>query len=201
MGAKYPVTPPQFSPDGVSSTPPSAPSGDSTSRSARPPSVREVVAATNLRKPDGTPFTGLLAPERAERLLRRFRHDASGDRLAPYLMAAESLLEQFIGEVAATAGQCGPIAASVLHTSAYQKSVGVFYADVAAEQSDPLEAVRLTRMASALQTESRQNALAALDLSVKIARSAPRPATDPLAGFLDHTQSPAQDNDGGSDDD
>lgn len=164
-GAISPTTPPQIS------------------QSSRPPSVKEVVAKAQARGKDGEPHTGLLAPARCERLLRRFRWDGTNDRLAPYLLAADALLELFVGEVSTTAGECGPIAASVLHTAAWQKGLGVFYADIAASQ-DPVEAVRLNRMAGALQTESRQNVLAALDLSVKIARSKPAANADPLAAQM-----------------
>ncbi len=117
------------------------------------------------------------------RLLRRLRFDGTTDLLAPYLEAGEALLEGFVGEVAQTAGECGPIAHSVAHTAAAQKALSVAFYDLGLAEKDPKEAIRLFRFSADLADRSRANMLAALDLSVRIARTKPVSPGDPLAAF------------------
>ncbi len=127
-----------------------------------------------------------LTPSRQEkmaRLLRRIRFDGTTDRLAPYLEAGEALLDAFVGEVAKTAGECGPIAGSVAHTAATQKATSVAFFDHAAAEPDPEKAMRFYRFAADLGDRSRANMLAALEVSVRIARSKPVTPGDPLAAF------------------
>lgn len=129
---------------------------------------------------------GLTEKRRAKagRLLRRFRYGVDAtDRLAPFLEQADRMLDQFIGEVSATAGECGPIAESALHSAAAQKALSMFYSDQARQQTEPIKAMALDRMAADFMDRSRQNSLAALETAVRIARTKPVTPGDPLAAF------------------
>lgn len=120
---------------------------------------------------------------KASRLLTRLRSEGATDKLKPLLEAGEVLLEQFVGDVVATAGECGPVSRAIMHTAAWQKSMSVLYADAAAAETDPKEAIRMVRLAADLGDRSRANTLAAQALAVQIARTRPMLPGDPLAAY------------------
>jgi hypothetical protein len=129
---------------------------------------------------------------KAERLLRRLRFDDTNDRLDPYLRDGERLLEALVGEVAQTAGECGPGAVSAMHSAAAQKSLAMFFFGLATQEANPKDSVQFARLAADLMDRSRANQCAALDLAVRIARSKPIEPGDPLAAYT----VPADDDEG-----
>lgn len=154
-------------------------------RPARPDHITKLPGINYLTKATGSSNIGPggVWKARAGRLIGSMWNKKAMAEFAPFLREAENWLQDAMMQLAlASGGICGPIEANALATAAWQTAYARYWMHLATENPSD---TKMFETASRVADAARSNSLAAYDIAVRLARSRPSDAADPLANFVD----------------